>query len=315
MMYKKRLTTLIGLVGVLAIVYIGMLVFDPERMNTRSAAFTWLDAKSAQQVSGIEISNSNDNINLVKRDGVWFVEADGREYPAKEVRVADLISLLSKKDAYPVRGRESASFERLGLTEDKANRLILRGGDAALLDMLIGNEAVTGQVYLRKNGLNEARIGSDSLNLYVAGSKVSWYNLRLFPDTEKLTVSLVQGVDVVLPSEDGEEVRTTVTFARIEGGWTVNGADADSAKVESYIRGILDAEGEDFAATSFSADTAEGRIVIQLGDGTSRVVSAGALSDANKRNATVSGTNYVYTLSKWMLDRLFKPADDFNKLD
>jgi hypothetical protein len=309
MTYNKKLTILSSLVGVLAIVYIGTLVFDPERMNTRDAAFAWLDAKSASQVSGIEISNSNGKINLIKKDGIWFVENDGREYPARDARVSDLISLLSKKDAYPVRGRESASFERLGLTEDKASRLIVRGENTVFLDMFVGNEAASGQVYLRKNGLNEARGGSDSLNLYIAGSKISWYNLRLFPETEKLTADLVQGINVALPPLDEE--RAIVTFARVEGGWTVDGESVDTTRVESYVRSILDAEGEDFAATPFPTDSAEGKIVIQLGNGTDRIINVSALSDVNKRNATVSSSGYVYTLSQWMLDRLFKSADDF----
>jgi hypothetical protein len=304
MTYNKKLTILSSLVGVLAIVYIGTLVFDPERMNTRDAAFAWLDVKSAPQVSGIEISNSNDKINLAKKDGIWFVENDGREYPAKDARVSDLISLLSKKDAYPVRGRESASFERLGLTEDKASKLVIRGENTVFLDMFVGNEAVTGQVYLRKNGLNEVRGGSDSLNSYIAGSKISWYNLRLFPEAEKLTVNLVQSINIALPP-------LIVTFARVEGRWTVNGENVDTVRVESYVRSILDAEGEDFAAKPVPIDSIEGKIVIQLGDGTDRIISVSALSDANKRNATVSSSGYVYTLSQWTLDRLFKSADDF----
>ncbi|MDR0785437.1 MAG: DUF4340 domain-containing protein [Treponema sp.] len=311
MTYNKKLTILSGLVGVLTIVYIGTLVFDPERMNTRDAAFAWLDARSASQVSGIEISNPNGKINLVKKDGVWFVETDGLEYPAKDTRAADLISLLSKKDAYPVRGKESASLERLGLAEDKASRLVVRAGNTTLLDMFAGAEAATGQVYFRKNGLNEARAGSNSLDSYITGSKISWYNLRLFPETEKLTVALVQGVDIAPPLLNEAETQSAATLARAEGGWTVNGEKADAAKVESYIRGVLDAEGEDFVDVSFLSGPAEGKIVLQLGDGTNRVVSVSAILDANKREAAVSGSNYVYTLSKWTLDRLFKSTDDF----
>ncbi|MDR0644390.1 MAG: DUF4340 domain-containing protein [Treponema sp.] len=311
MTYNKKLTILSGLIGILAMVYGGTLIFDPERMNARDAVFAWLDAKSVPHVSGIEISNSNGKINLVKKDEAWFVETDGREYTAKDARVLDLLNLLSKKDAYPVRGRESASFERLGLTEDKANRLIIRGGDAVFLDMFVGNEATTGQIYLRKNGLNEARTSADSLDLYVAGSKISWYNLRLFPETEKLTIDFVQALDVTLPPIDEEKTPPPIMLARVEGGWTVNGEKVDAAKAESYIHGVLDAEGEDFAAEPFLIGSAEGKIVIQLGNGTNRVVSVGALSDANKRDAVVSGSDYVYILSKWTLDRLFRSADSF----
>ncbi|MDR2447934.1 MAG: DUF4340 domain-containing protein [Treponema sp.] len=342
MVYKTKVTILSVIIAGLAVVYAGSLVFDPDRVSARDAAYAWLEAKSVPYVDGIELKSANGAVTLVQKNAAWFVSVDGQDYPAKERRVEDFLNLLSKKDSYPVRGAEAASHERLGLLEDEAARITARGGVATLLDLLVGNTDASGnEAYLRKAGKNEARSGALSILNYVSDAKTAWYNLRLFPETGKLTVDGVQRVIVTLPPADNGEggvsgepadasadvspaaetgspaAPVTLTFVRANGGWTVNGQDADASKVESYIRAILDAEGDDFAAGAFagggSASFNEGRIVLELGDGTSRVISVGAKLDSNKRNASISGSPYVYSLAGWVVERLFRAESEFKK--
>lgn len=341
MVYKTKVTILSVIVAGLAVVYAGSLMFDPDRVSARDAAYAWLEAKSVPRVDGIELKSANSVVALVQKNAAWFVSVDGQDYPAKERRVEDLLNLLSKKDSYPVRGAEAASHERLGLLEDSAARITVRGGGTTLLDLLVGNTDASGaEAYLRKAGKNEARSGALSISNYVSSAKTAWYNLRLFPETGNLTVDGVQRVIVTLPPADdaeggasGEPADTadasaaaetgapaapvTLTFARANGGWTVNGQEADAPKVESYVRAILDAEGDDFATgETVAADYAalnEGRIVLELGDGTSRVISVGAKLDLNKRDASVSGSPYVYSLAGWAVERLFKAESEFKK--
>jgi hypothetical protein len=326
-----------AIIAALAVAYAASLVFDPDRVSARDAAYAWLDAKSVPQVDGIELKSANGVVALVRKNAAWFVIFDGQDYPAKEQRVEDLLALLSKKDSYPVRGVEAASHERLGLLEDNAARITARGGVTTFLDLLVGSTDASGNdVYLRKAGKNEARSGALSISNYVSSAKTAWYNLRLFPETERLAVDGVQRVIVTLPPADDAEgglpadsadaadalavpaAPVTLTFARADAGWTVNGQEADAPKVESYVRAILDAEGDDFVAGETAADSSapsfnEGRIVLELGDGTSRVISVGAKLDSNKRNASVSGSPYVYSLADWVAQRLFRAEPEFKK--
>ncbi|GHV73717.1 hypothetical protein AGMMS49940_10190 [Spirochaetia bacterium] len=317
MVYRKKLFLLSGLVGILAVVYLLTLFFDPERVNTRSAAFLWLEPKLQDQADSIEIAKPGewDNpVKLLRRGDDWYAG----EYPAKDSRVEDLLRVLCSRGAYPVRGSAASSHERLGLAENDAARIIVRGGAGLpLLDLLIGGRDAAGQeVYLRKNGQNEVRSGEDKLSAYITGIDTSWYNLRLFPGSQD--AALVQRLTVhPLPSDEGG-VSEPFVITRNGGGWSIAGLDdesVDSQKVDTYVRNILDAEGENFipGLSAANAGFNDGRIVLELGNGASLSISVGPPLPENKRGATASGSSYAYTLAEWTLTRLFREPAYFVK--
>jgi hypothetical protein len=332
MTYNRKVLILSIVTAVLALIYAGTLVLTPERLNSRNAAYTWLETEWADQADRIEISGGGETLALVRRDALWYVEAQGAEYPAKQGRVADLLRLLTVRGAYPLRGGAVSSHERLGVGEN-ASRIVVRGGAGAapLLDLLVGSGDATGrEVYLRKSGRNEVRSGEDKFTAYLSPSPSAWYNLRLFPqeDGGALSLDMVQRVTAVSPPPDGEaggEPPAPLVIARSGSGWTVEGVDADaldSSRIDPYIRAVLDAEGDGFAA-GFSADDPafnEGRIRLELGDGSTRAIRLGPLyspaeGEAGKRTAAVSGSQYVYTLAEWMTARLFRDAAYFKKTE
>ncbi|MDR2798153.1 MAG: DUF4340 domain-containing protein [Treponema sp.] len=333
MVYKKKVLFLSCLVGVLALLYAGTWIFEPERVQSRNAAFQWLDPKRLDEIDRIELSGSGDPLRLVRKDTRWFVSRDDGDYPAKQGRIEEFLRILSTKGSYPVRGTETASHERLGLTEETASRILIRGGAAAypLLDLLVGSQDTTGrEVYLRKQDQQEVRSGNDTLSGYISSSRTAWYNLRLFPETENsgLEVDSVQRLTVypVAPSaeeagEAGEPsaLEPPFSLSRSEGGWVIEGAsvkELDNQRVESYIRSIVDAEGEDFIPAPEGIqedDFTQGRIVLELGNGLSRSISIGPALESNQRKAIVSDTPFVYALAEWTLNRLFRKASYFEK--
>ncbi len=147
MTYKKKAVVLSVIVAVLALIYILTFVFDPE--NRSSAAFAWLDPSLLVMADGIEISGTENRIVLRRRNNVWFVADGTGEFPAKQDRVADLFALLTRKGNYPVRASSSEGIERLGLKEESASRITVRGGvGLPLLDLLIGSANALGtEVY------------------------------------------------------------------------------------------------------------------------------------------------------------------------
>ncbi|MDR2742644.1 MAG: DUF4340 domain-containing protein [Treponema sp.] len=332
MTYNKKVLTLLILVAVLALIYAGTLVLTPERLNSRNAAYTWLEPKWADQADRIEISGGGETLALVRRNALWYAETQGGEYPVKQGRVADLLRLLTSRGAYPLRGSAVSSHERLGVGEN-ASRIVVRGGAGAapLLDLLVGSGDATGrEVYLRKSGQNEVRSGEDQFTVYLSPSPSAWYNLRLFPQEGTdgaLSLDMVQRVTTVSPpsaGEAGEEPASPLVITRSGSGWTVEGVDAgalDSSRIDPYIRAILDAEGDGFV-TAFKSDDPvfnEGRIHLELGDGTTRTIKLGPVYSAGegegKRTAVVSGSQYVYTLAEWTVTRLFRDAGYFKKTE
>ena len=86
-------------------------------------------------------------------------------------------------------------------------------------------------------------------------------------------------------------------------------------KVDSYIRGILTVEGEDFSEALTPGDPLfnHSRLTLELGDGGVKTVRLGPPDEDGRRFAVVSGLPYVYSLAGWTAERLFKDAAYFEK--
>jgi hypothetical protein len=189
------------------------------------------------------------------------------------------------------------------------------------LDLLVGRGDQTGrEVYLRKAGQNEIRSGEDLFSGYISSARTSWYNLRLFPESEDgaLDADAVQRLTVYPPEGEGGEPAEPRIFSRTGNGWAVSGLEAaepDNTKVDSYIRGILNTEGDDFSESLTPEDPAfdDARLVLELGDGGIRTLRLGKVDEFNRRPAIVSGSPHVYSLAGWAVDRLFREASSFEK--
>jgi len=319
MIYKKKLNVLLGIIAALAVIYILTIIFDPERRGTRSAAYSWLDPAETGKISGIIIANSGDSINLARNGGKWFVSHDGKDYPAKAVRVEDFIAALAKRAPYPLRSSSASFHERLSLTDDQSTRVIVAAGAGLpLLNLLIGQSDLTGQnVYLRKQGQNEVRSGEDIFSVYTKSEVTAWYNLRLFPESEggKLDASHVQRLTVYPPSaDDGGEVPVRI-FTRKGRGWTFNFelANPDIKKVDNYIHDIINISGDDFAASVAPSDSLfnNSRIVLELGNGSASTIRLGPPDEDGKCYAAVSGSDWVYSIPGWVNRRLFPDTQSF----
>ena len=87
-------------------------------------------------------------------------------------------------------------------------------------------------------------------------------------------------------------------------------------RIDSYIRAIIHTEGEDFIRDISPGDPMfqYSRISLELGDGTVRTLHFSGADETGRRFVTVSGTRFVYSLSGWSAQRLFRTADDFERL-
>jgi hypothetical protein len=324
MVFKKRLLVLSILTGVLGLVYAATLVFDPERVNFRDASYVWLEQKWVDQADRLEIyDRGKEGPALVRNSAGWFVSFEGKEYPAKQARVEDLFRILSTRAAYPLRASSAAAHEKLGLDAEGASRIVVWGGSASaypLLDLLIGDGDASGrEVYLRKNTQDEVRSGENKLASYLTGARSSWYNLRLFPENETAPVGadMVQRIILTPPVKPEEaEPQAPFTLSRNGANWVLeggNGGVLDTGKVESYIRAVVEAEGEDFVFSMNSSEPvfSEGQVTLQIGDNTTRIIRLGPLLESGNRSSVSSGSPYVYSLAEWTMNRIFRDVSYF----
>ncbi|MDR1803075.1 MAG: DUF4340 domain-containing protein [Treponema sp.] len=308
--YNKKIVILSALVAALAIIYVLTFVLDPA--NRRGTAFAWLDPSSFDMADRIEIYGINGNTELVRRNNVWFFSAATAEYPVKQGRVEDLFAALSRKEPYPQRASSQEARERLGLTEDSASRIIIRGGAGLpLLDLLIGRAAAVGsEIYLRRGSWNEIYSGEDRFTVFTDSSPISWCDLRLFLNDESglapYTIDAVQQADVKPLDGDAYVLR------RRGAGWIIQGDEGavlDTTKVDGWLRAVLEAEGDTFSGGDISF--AEASVTLWLGDGTSRTIQVSGPDADNSRKAAVSGSPYVYLLAEWNFNRLFRESSYF----
>jgi hypothetical protein len=167
-------------------------------------------------------------------------------------------------------------------------------------------------VYLRKQGQNEVRSGEDRFSAYTASPLSSWYNLRLFPENDegKLGDSDIQRLTVYAP-----EAESPMIFTRSNREWTFSFeiSNPDFSKVDTYIRDILGVSGDDFIDDISPSDPMfnDSRIVMETGSGVTKTLRLGPADDDGKRYATVSGSDLVYSVPGWAVNKLFVSAENF----
>ncbi|MCL2067203.1 MAG: DUF4340 domain-containing protein [Treponema sp.] len=324
MAYRKKLIILISIIASLSLIYALTHIFDPEKSGSRAAAYSWLDAGQSSRISGIVIDdNVGDKIELTKRENLWYVSHNNTDYPARKIRVEDLIDILVRRAPYPLHSTGAASHERLGLSESNAPRITVYGEalvrgqpQTLLLDLLVGNENNTGQrVYLRKSGQNEVRSGDNYFMPYIPATLRYWQNFRLFPESEAgLDAGSVQRLSVTRAPDSETQV-----FSRWNREWVISGMNVvnpDMSKVDSYVLSILNTEGEDFEYSISSDDPVfnYSRIVLELSDGSVKTIRLSEPDESEALLATVSGSNLVYRLTRWTSQGIFRSAVGFEQL-
>lgn len=324
MAYKRKLIILLSLAGVLLLANILAALVNSGWASSRSSAFSWIDPRSEGRIDGIEIRGAAEEVSLRRLNNLWYVHNEGRDYPAKQERVEDFLTLFTRKQDWPLRSSSSSSHTRLGVGEAEAGRITLKGGAGLpLLDLLTGGADATGrEIYLRKAGEDAVRSGEDGFSSYLSGSLASWYNLRLFPAAEKggPRPQDVQRVTLEFPPAPEDEAGDggvqaasgPLVFTRNENDWNMSGADAapERTRVESWLRDILDTEGENFAG-EHGGPYDSGRVSLELGNGSVLVIDFSPRDDSGKRNAAVTGSNEVYILADWAVSRIFREAAYF----
>jgi len=290
----------LGLIFCLAIVY--GLTFLLDTANVRNSGFVWLESRFIRLADRIEIhglygsSAIQRRTVLVRKNNVWVIPEGVIDYPVKQIRVEELLRDLSRRKTYPLRSSTTAP-ERLGLGEG-ASRIIVRGGAGLpLLELRIGFTDASGrEIYLQKAGQREIRSGEDIFTIYTDSDPRFWYDLRLFPE---LSPAMVQRVHI-FPFTAGE---APFTLSRRNNSWINESTGASVPRAEAWLRQVLDAQAEGFAA-SLDWETA-GTMVFELGDGSSRVFRIAYPDAEGNRLAAISGSAFAYSLSEWTARRLW----------
>lgn len=329
MTYKNKKIFLLSLIIVLALIYTGSFVFDQESNSARQSYYSWLDPKQVNKITKIDIITGWENVELIKDNNQWFAKQtyaipdqlveflgennylpDGDLYPARKVRIEDFIDIFTARKIWPVRSTSAASHDRFGVGDEITSRVTIYGGNTVLLDVLLGNNGNSGDIFIRKNDQNEVRSGNDVISVYTAGDVTGWYNLRFFPESEdgKLDIDSVQRLTI---SNEGE----TYTLSRQNRKWVITGVDIaepDSNNIENYIRILLNSEGDSFIEGNPDDPVLDySRIVVEFGNGSVKTIRISRPDEDSRRAVHVSGSDYIYTMPLWVSMRILRKASSF----
>jgi len=310
--FKNRFIFLVSAITLLVLAYTASYIFSAERGNAASAQYVWLDRKLAANTDKIVINTGLQTVELLKRDNSWHVLNNGILYPARNTRIEDFIGIFTKKSAWPVRSSSASSHDKFGLISEKSSRVTVYGGNAVILDLLLGDSDITGrEIYLRKFANNEVRSGENDIVSYVNGPVNNWFNLALIPESRETGIDSVQRLTVY---NNGE----TQVFSRNNREWTVSGINVENPdfnSIENYIRTVLNTEGDNFADSVNPNDPIfnKSRIIFEFGNGKVITVRLSELDETNRSFASVSGSEFVYSVPSWVTARIFRTAKEFEK--
>jgi len=312
MTYKNKLVFLLSLISVLSLTYIAGIIFSPERSGAKSASYVWLDQKLVNRITRIVINSPEQKIELQKNNDQWFVLHNGREYPARQARIEDFISIFTVRAAWNVRSTNASSQSRFGL-DDGATELIIYGENTVLLDLLLGSiDAAGREIYVRRNGVNEIRSGENKITSYLSGSVNAWFNLRLFAESEngKIDVDDVQRLSVYNGGE-------SQIFTRVNRSWDLSVTNAYNpvnpyqGSIESYIKIVLNSEGDSIADDLQGITFNHSRIVMEYGNGKVTTVRFSEPDENDRCFASTGANEYVFSVPAWVMERLFRDAASF----
>ena len=335
----------------LALIFLGTIFYDSFSHRSGAVAMAWLDSQWVDQVDSIllyypayqeragegtaDVAALQSPYPLVirRRGDSWHIQSGSVEFPAKQASVAALLALLSTRGSYRSAGSGERSIHALGVSLEDAYRIVLGGGSGPpLLDLLIGNADATGRErYYRRNNQDAILSGADGFKQFM-DSPASWYELRLFQSAAAFVEplpELVQRLRVSPPRdpsadalEAGADAPPAYTLSRENQGWKLEEAadipsspGVDATLVESYIRSILEAEGDSILVPTEQDVFESASILLELGDGRMLTLRLGfdleAETDRPLWKAQVSTSPYIFGLSAWRVSRLFRDLSYF----
>jgi hypothetical protein len=310
--YKDKLISLLSLISVLSLLYIASFIFNHDRNFARSSSYVWLDQKFTDGIKRITVNSLEHKFEFLRKSDQWFILYNEKEYPARQLRIEDFVSIFTSRAAWTIRSSNSSSHSRFGLNPAEAARLTIYGENTVLLDLLLSFPDSPGaQIFIRKFGENEVRSGENNITSYLTGPVNNWFNLRLFAESEngKIDVDSVQRLSV---SDNGE----IKVFSRMNRSWTVSGieiSNPDQSGIERYIRNVLNSEGDNFidADSLRDVDFNNSIIVMEFNNGKIATVRFSEPDENSLRYAKSSASEYIYSVPLWVSSRLFTASQNF----
>jgi hypothetical protein len=188
----------------------------------------------------LELRKGNQQINLIKKEGVWFISPE--EYPADAARM-DRITGAITDFTLDTLASESKDYLRYDLTEDKKIAVQVFGEKGPVFSFAIGKRAAT-------NRHTFVQIQGDARVFQAQGNFRSDFELGKQEFRDKNVLSFVRDtLESITFTEDGRTLELKKTTAEKAGGVQETKATGTGA---TPVTGWVDTTGREIAETAMN---------------------------------------------------------------
>ncbi len=312
MTYARKFKTL-SVANILLLLFIaGGVAFSPARRQDRSERRSLVSDKV--EIMAIKISGA-ENAELSKSGNAWTLRRGAERLPADANKVSAFLEALKAVKRLQAVAKGKESWKDFGLEGGAAKRIqIFSADDKAVADFSVGkNSSATSDVYITFPDSAAAYKAGSAFASYLEGTDAAWLDLRLMP---ALDIKAVDSFDFrgSLAFDEKTTVASGYSLVRSQQDWKTAGPAApmllDTVKVETMLRSLISARGEDFAPAGTALGPVGATLTLNVGNGAKIAVEIGPIG-ADKRFPVKTGDGgRIMYVASWALREGFKPLED-----
>ncbi len=253
----------------LLLIYLGVSFFG----NKKEESFNdMLTDYQVEQIDNIRITpkdHSRKAFDLVKMGEAWVLRTEGKEFPANNTTVENVIRSLNRIKVDNIVAKKPEKWAKYELETDHAKKVELFENSKKIAALFIGKpkfnpQAKTISSYLRLAGNNQV-FSTDGFNGFLISDDPASYRdksiARFDPMEVKGLTLKAKGIETAFRKKDGR--------------WTADGTAVDSSKMASYISSLSHLKGSKLTSVDFHApDSAPSEeLMVELPDKSIRIVA------------------------------------------
>lgn len=254
---------------------------------------------------------------LKKQGETWRLTAPV-DAKANETNIKSLLSALERLEVKEQIATGDDAYDRFGVSDAKAVRVVLAKGEETLGDFYFGDTA--GRGTMTRLAGRDGVFGVDGYSSFMFKRDVKgWRDREIFKFEEAKAKS------IELVNENG-----TFSFAKADGKWTAKvkapksplakALDRfDEKKVEDLLRAFKNLNADDFGdgkqPAEVGLDAPVATLTITLDDGAQRVLRVGASAEGESRWAAQGGSDQIFSIASWSAGWALAKTDKFQKSD
>lgn len=329
MKFQVKLITQLSVLGVLIIAALLGAFFSAANVQERLANQPLIPNLQTDQIAGVEINGTNDDIALTRIGGEWNLSKDGKTYPALENKVNALIKMVADLRKNVIATRSVDKWKDFEVDGELAKRMrFLKEDGSELVDIYIGKPSSGAEGTFVRLGGDPAVYNVASGFTYYAKSKFAdWSDLRIFPENTEIIEFEMQGslqLDEETTVETDYRLNQEITEEGVTWMWVSVPAGIDKAthvvqqsNVNSLVTSLTALSANEFATAGNMSESSIGldnpNMMVRFSTADNKSYSfkiSGPSAEDGMFYLKADNQDFIYKISRWNLERGIKDFSD-----